>query len=271
MWSGSVAFGLVNVPVKLYSAISEQDIHFHLLNSDGSCRLREKLYCPETGKEYDFKDTAKGFELAPDQYIILNKDEQEQLKPEAGDVLEITDFVDLKEIDPIYLNRTYYLGPDRGGAKPYRLLFEAMEKTNKAAIGTFVMRGHQYLAAIRVGRGLLCLETMYFAEDIRDTEEVEGIERGKVDKRELALASQLIDNWTTQFKPEKYHNTYRDKVKAALEKKSKGKRLETAPKKKKAGTVVDLMSALKASMSKKGKAEKPVARAGGSKKRKKAG
>jgi DNA end-binding protein Ku len=249
MWSGSISFGLVSVPIKLYSAIADKSIRFHLLDKKGTCRLREKLYCPETGKEYDFTDTARGFELAPNQYVILDKGELAALKPEAGDILAIKDFVDLEEIDPIYFDRTYYLGPDRGGSKPYRLLYEAMKRTGKAGIGSFVMRGHEYLAAVRVGDEILYLETLHYAEDIRSTDEAGKIGTASIDKRELTLATELIDSWTTAFKPEKYHNEYRDRLEEAINKKAKGRSLASEqPRAQGRGKVIDLMDALKASI-----------------------
>src|SRR2546426_4331174 len=165
MWSGSITFGLVNVPIKLFPAVQDKDVHFHMLSKDGKCRLRRKLVCPETGKEYDFKETARGYEIAPDQYVIVHDEELRNLKPEAGRHIEITDFVDLEEIDPVYYNRPYWLAPDEKGAKAYQLLLNAMLETAKVGIAKFVMRGKEYLAAIRPREGALCLEIMNFAEE----------------------------------------------------------------------------------------------------------
>src|SRR5690606_39339020 len=143
------SFGLVSVPVRLTTAVRDKDIHFHMLSPDGSCRLRRKLYCPDTGKEYDFKDTARGYEVAPDQYVLVDEKELEQIKPEKGNTIDIEDFVDLASVDPIYYARTYYLLPGEGGAKSYRLLVDAMTETGRAAVAHFTMRQKQHLTIIR--------------------------------------------------------------------------------------------------------------------------
>lgn len=258
IWSGAISFGLVNVPVKLYSAISQNNIQFHMLSPDGNCRLRQKLFCPETGEEYNFGETARGYEIAPNQYVILKKDEFDSLKPESGDVIEIDDFVDLKDIDPIYYDRPYYIGPDRGGDKVYRLFLEALEKTKRVGIGHFVMRSHEYLAAIRVKDNILCLETMNYAEDVRPANEV-TVAEGKPDKRELSLATELIDSWTSQFDPQKYHSTYRERMRKVIEEKAEGRAVIAPAPKAKPGKVVNLMDALKASIEQKS-SEKPAPR-----------
>ena len=249
IWSGAISFGLVSVPVKLHSAIADRNIRLHLLTPDGECRLREKLYCPETGKEYDFTDAARGFEIAPGQYVLLDDDELQNIKPESGDTINLESFVDIEEIDPIYFNRTYYLEPVQSGVKPYAVLLKALEDTKKAGLGGFVMRGNEYLGAVRPGNGVLCLDTMHFADEIRSPEEEITIGKEKVDKRELALATELIKSWTGEFEPEKYHSTYREKLRKAIEKKAKGQKI-TAPshKTEKKGKVIDLMSALKKSL-----------------------
>ncbi len=249
IWTGAISFGLVNVPIKLYSAISEQTVRFHIMSSDGKCRLRQKLYCPETDKEYDFSETAKGYEVAPDQYVILEHDELDELKPDTGDVIEIREFVKLADIDPIYMNRSYYLGPGKGGAKPYRLLYDALKKTDVVGIGSFVMREREYLAAIRAGEKGLTLESMYYSEDLRAHEEIGEIENVKLDKRELTLATELIESWTSEFDPERYHNEYRERLQKAVDQKAKGKKVKLAhAEPKKEDNVVSLLDALKKSM-----------------------
>ena len=249
IWSGAISFGLVSVPVKLHSAIADKNIRLHLLTPDGGCRLREKLYCPETGKEYDFTDAARGFEIAPGQYVLLDEEELQNIKPESGDTINLESFVDVEEIDPIYFNRTYYLEPVQSGMKPYAVLMKALEETKKVGLGGFVMRGNEYLGAVRPGDGVLCLDTMHFSDEIRSPEEELSIGKEKIDKREVALATELIKSWTGEFNPEKYHSTYREKLRKAIEKKAKGQKI-TAPahKTEKKGQVIDLMSALKKSL-----------------------
>src|SRR5687767_9402214 len=142
MWSGSISFGLVNIPVKLHTAVRNREVHFHLLTKDGTCRLRRKLVCPDDDKEkeYDYKDTTRGYELGPDQYVVIKDEELSALWPEARRTIDIQDFVGLSDIDPIYYEKAYYLMPDQNGTKAYRLLFEAMSRTKKVGIATFVMR-----------------------------------------------------------------------------------------------------------------------------------
>ncbi len=249
IWSGAISFGLVSVPVKLHSAIADKNIRLHLVTPDGECRLREKLYCPDTGKEYDFSDAARGYEIAPNQYVLLDEEELKNLRPESGDVIQLESFVDLEDIDPIYFNRTYYLEPVQSGIRPYAVLLKALEDTKKAGLGGFVMRGNEYLGAVRPGDGVLCLDTMHFADEIRQPEEEISLGKEKVDKRELALATQLIESWTAKFDPGKYHSSYREKLRQAIEKKAKGQKISKAPmKSEKKGKVIDLMSALKSSL-----------------------
>ncbi len=246
IWSGAVSFGLVNVPIQLMSAIREQKIHFHMLSPDGGCRLRQKLYCPETGKEFDFKDTARGYEVAPDQYVIIDDEELDKLKPESGDVIKIEEFVKLDEIDLKYLDRTYYVQPGKGGARPYRLLLEALDRTKRVGIGSFVMREREYLAAIRASDGVICLETMYYPEDIVVPEESKA---SAVDKRELDLAIELVNSWTTKFNPKKFKNEFREDLQEAIEEKAAGKKLKkTSAKRPATGKVINLLDALKKSL-----------------------
>jgi DNA end-binding protein Ku len=250
MWSGSITFGLVNVPVRMYSAVHPKSVHFHMLTKDGSCRLRRKLYCPDTGEEYDYKDTARGYEIAPDQYVLIDPEELEALKPESARTIEITDFVDLHQIDPIYYNSTYFLGPGKDGEKPYKLLHDAMQDAQKVGIAKFVMREKEYLAAIRpVERGL-CLETMYFADEVGALNDVPGLPvAARVQKKEVEIARKLIDTLATDFKPEKYHERYREQVLAMIKKKAKGQEI-VAPQSREAEAppVYNLMKALEESL-----------------------
>src|SRR5436190_20198125 len=166
IWSGSISFGLVNIPVKLVTAVRDKSVHFNLLAADGGSRLRRKLYSPDTGKEYEYDQTVRGYEIAPDRYVIVKDEEIEKLRPEKTRRLDITEFVELEAVDPIFYDNTYYLAPDEGGAKAYALLVAAMKRTKRIAVARFVMRDRQYLAAIRPVDGALLLHTMRYADEI---------------------------------------------------------------------------------------------------------
>jgi DNA end-binding protein Ku len=249
IWSGSITFGLVNVPVKMFTAVRDRGVHFHMLSDDGSCRLRRKLVCPETGKEYDFNQTARGFEIAPDQYVIVTDEEINSLKPEAGRTIDITDFVDLASIDPLYYSRPYYLAPDERGGKAYHLLHEAMTRSAKVGIATFVMRQKQYLAALRPMREILCLEVMNYADEIVPLDDIPGVQRaGEADKRELSVAQRLIDALSGEFEPEKYRDDYREQLVQLIEKKAAGEEVVLQPAREEPARIADLMEALEASL-----------------------
>lgn len=249
IWKGDISFGLVSVPVSLSSTSSSSGPHFHRMSSDGSCRLRQKLYCPESEKEYDFSDTALGYEIAPDQYVILEREELDAVKPEGGDTIKILDFVELSEIDPIYFHKTYYLLPDKRGARPYQLLVEAMTRKKTVGIAKFVMRRKEYLAALRVIHSdYLALETMYFEEELKGKDTLPELEQQEVSKNELKLAEQLIENYAGPFSPGKYKNEYREELEDMLEEKAKGKSVAVDRSSKKSGKVIDLMEALKKSV-----------------------
>ena len=253
LWTGSISFGLVAVPIRLVTAVRDKSIHFNLLSPDGSCRLRRKLYCPETGVEYDFKETARGYEIAPDQYVLLQEDELKELKPEAGRSINISDFVDLASADPLYFDRTYYLLPGEGGAKAYRLLVEAMAKSRKAAVAQFVMHDNQHLALVRALDDALVLHTMHYADEIVPAGSLkdELATDVAVSERELKVAQQLIASLDTNFKPEAYRDTYRDEVKRLIELKAEGEAVTVSTQTEEEldiGQPINLMEALKKSL-----------------------
>jgi DNA end-binding protein Ku len=249
IWSGAISFGLVNVPVRLYSAIHDHSIHFHLLGPDGKCRLRRKLVCPETDKEVQWNETKRGFEIAPDQYVIIENEELNALRPAATRTIDITDFVDLAEIDPVFYSSPYYLAPDERSGKPFRLLHEAMVKSNKVGIATFVMRQKEYLVAIRPYQKIMVLETMNYADEIADPGEIPetGLD-AKVDKRELQMAQRLIDALSAEFDPRKYKDEYRAEVQKLIERKSEGEEVYIPPTPTEPKRVHDLVKALEASL-----------------------
>lgn len=252
LWKGVISFGLVNIPVRMYTAVRDRSLRFHMLTQDGSCRLRQKLYCPETGKEYNFNETARGYEVAPDQYVLLEDDEIRKLLPETGRNIEIEDFVALEEIDPIRYNRPYFLAPAEGGSKPYRLLIEAMEQTGKIGIARFVLHNKQHLAAVRVMQGGLALSTMYWPDEVLALKDVVAVPEDKVDPRQIQLATNLIEAMTKPFDPARYTDTYREKLAELIERKAEGKRIPLPSEPQKTAQVVDLMEALKRSLEKSG-------------------
>ncbi|HEY3486576.1 MAG TPA: Ku protein [Gammaproteobacteria bacterium] len=248
LWKGIISFGLVNIPIRMFPAVRSKNVRFHMLTEDGSCRLRQKLYCPETGKEYDFKDTARGFEVAPDQYVILDEKEITKLLPDSGRSIEIEDFVSLEEIDPLRYDRPYYLAPSEGGTKPYSLLVKAMERAGKVGIARFVLHSKQHLAAVRVVQGGLALSTMHWNDEVLALEDVTAVPNDKIDPRQLALANNLIDSLTRPFDPERYQDTYRAELNALIARKAEGKRIPLPSEPQKTAQVVDLMEALKRSL-----------------------
>jgi DNA end-binding protein Ku len=251
MWSGSLSFGLVNIPVKLYTAVKEERVAFHMLHDQDHVRLQRKMVCPADGKEIHPEHIVKGYEVAPDQYVIVSAEELEALAPEKSRNIDITDFVDLTDIDPMYYDRPYYLLPGPNAARPYRLLVEAMTKSGKVGIARFVMRDKEYLAAIRPVEDVLCLETMHFGNEVLPAEEIDDEAPSKVHvgERELKVAQQFIESLSTEFQPKKYHDDYQERVKAMLAKKAKGEDVVTPPPvERKAGKAVDLMAALEASL-----------------------
>jgi DNA end-binding protein Ku len=250
MWSGTVTFGLVSVPVKLYSAVKQKDVRFHLLHDQDGARIQERRVCSAEGKEVPYEHVVKGYEVSRGQYVVVTKEELAALDPKATRTIDIEDFVDLAEIDPVYYDHTYYLAPDRGGAKAYALLREAMEKMKKVAIARVVLRTKQYLCAIRPLGPALALSTMLWADEVLPASQLEGVSSAqpKAREKELAMAQQLIETLVTDFQPDKYRDDYREQVLAMLERKAQGKQIVTAPEEARPAKVIDLMDALKASL-----------------------
>ena len=252
IWTGSISFGLVNVPVKVYSAVRQQDLHFNQFDPNGN-RIRYKRVSEKTGREVDYGDIVKGYEVKKGKYVMVDPEELEAFEPRATRTVDIDDFVDLDEIDPIYYEHTYYLVPAEkgaGAAKAYRLLLEAMEKQSKVGIGSVVMRGKQYLAAIRPLAGVLALSTMLFADEVLSPKDLDErpAARANVSDREVKMASQIISSLTTKWDPKRYHDTYRERVEDYLAKKAKGQTVEVEPDTAEPSKVTDLMTALEDSL-----------------------
>jgi len=255
IWSGSISFGLVNVPIKLFSAVSQQDVRFHQLRKSDGSRIRQKRVSAADGAEVAYEEIVKGYEVGPDQYVLVDPEELAALDPKATQTIDIEEFVDLDQIDPIFYEHPYYLVPDRRAEKAYALLGEAMRRTNKVAIARFVMRTKQYLAAVRPGpQGVLVLSTMLYADEVVPVDRLEGLPGAdtlaEVSDRELQMASALIESLTAEeFTPEEFHDTYRERVLELIDAKAAGQTVTPPAAAADAGArVVDLMAALEASV-----------------------
>src|SRR5215218_650482 len=224
IWSGSISFGLLNVPVKLYSAVSKQTVRFKELREGDGSRIRHKRVAEEDGKEVPYEKIVKGYEISPEQYVVLTREELEELDPKKTRAIEIQDFVDLDEIDPIYFEQPYYLGPDAGAEKAYALLVQAMRDERKVAVARFVLRNKEHLAAIRPMGDVLTMATMRFADEVTKPEELDDVlgEKPKLDKRELEMAQQLIDSLTSEFDADQYRDEYREELLNLIERKAQG-------------------------------------------------
>ena len=254
IWSGSISFGLLNVPVKLYSAVSKQTVRFRELREGDGSRVKHKRVAESDGKEVPYEKIVKGYEYAPDQYVVLTKDELSDLEPQRSRAIEIQDFVDLDDIDPIYFEQPYYLGPDKGAARAYALLVQAMKESRKVAIARFVLRNKEHLAAIRPMDDVLTLTTMRFHDEVTSPNELDGEvfeeeKPKKPEQRELEMAKQLIESLTGDFQPNTYRDEYREELLDLLERKAAGKEVVSAPTEEPKPTKApDLMAALEESL-----------------------
>jgi DNA end-binding protein Ku len=259
IWSGSLAFGLVNVPISLFSATQDNTVHFNQFQRGTSSRIRYRRVNEDTGEEVDYADIAKGHDVGGGDYVIVTREELEEIEPGRSRTIDINDFVDAGDIDPIYYQKTYYLAPQSDQAeRAYSLLRQAMEKADKIAIATFVMRTKQYLAAIRPDADVLVLETMFFADEVRDpVEEIEQLPAdAPLEERDLTMAVQLIESMATPWEPENYRDTYRERLMDLIEAKRQGREVVTEQPTASSENVVDLMEALRASVEA-AKAHKP--------------
>jgi DNA end-binding protein Ku len=248
--SGTISFGLVNIPVKLFTAAVSQNIAFHLIHAKCGSRIKQQQVCPICNVVLTREDLVKGYELAKNQHVQLSEAELESLEHEASKNIEIVEFLPLPEVDPIYFEKTYYLGPDKGGEKPYRLLADAMSKSNRVALAKYVMRGKENLVLVRPAQDGLMLHMMYFADEIRNFAEIDK-GSGKVKDTELDLATRLIEELSTdEFQPEQYQDEYRQRVLDLVNRKAEGKEIVAGPVESRSAEVVDLMEALKASLAK---------------------
>ena len=257
IWNGMISFGLVNIPVGLYPATRDNDLHFHLLHKKDCGRIRQQRVCEECGEVVDYDELVKGFEYEKGEYVEITQEELEKAQPEANELITIHSFVDPAKIDPIYYERPYYLMPDRRSGKVYSLLREALKKSNRVGIATFVLRTKEYLATLRPCGDALILDTIHFADEIRDAE---GMPEKKQDlkKEELQMTQQLIDSMEEpDFDADKFSDSYAQAVQKMIESKLEGKKVTgSKAKPRQATNVIDLMSRLKASLEEAEKGEK---------------
>ncbi len=247
--SGTISFGLVSIPVRMYSAASSGGARFNMLHAKCGNRVKQQLFCPVDNTTVERTDIVKGYEFAKDQYVRVTDEELKALEGDASQIIDIAEFVPLPKVDPIYFENTYYLGPDKGGEKAYRLLADAMAKTDRVALAKFVMRGKESLVLVRPAQGGLMLHTMYFADEVRDFGEVDKGESAKIKPGELDLALRLIDELShDEFKAEQYQDEYRLRVLDLINMKVEGKEVTAVGPQMQRAQVIDLMDALKESL-----------------------
>jgi len=248
IWKGAVSFGLVNVPVKMYTATHDNDIPLRLLHREYNEPIQYSRTCPKCEQEVAWSDIVKGYEYEAGQYVTFDKEELEELAAESSREIRIMDFVDLADIDPIYFQKTYYLSPEETGRHAYKLLVEALKSTRKIGIANVTIRQKSSLAAVRVVNGVLSLVTMHYAGEIQDKAQIPNLPGAeKVDRRELDMAKMLIEQLTGNFEPEKYKDEYKERLREAIDDKIEGREVKAAPEEK-MSNVLDLMDALQASL-----------------------
>jgi DNA end-binding protein Ku len=252
IWSGTISFGLLNVPVKLYSAVSRKTIRFNELRSSDGARVRHKRVAEGTDEEVPYEEIVRGYEITPDRYVTFTREELAELDPAKTRTIDIQDFVDIGDIDPIYFESPYYLGPAEGAEKAYSLLSEAMESSGKAAIARFVLRNREHLAAIRANDGVLTMTTMRFADEVVAPEELEDVlpqDSPRVQKKEVEMAEQLIGSLTAEFDPGQYRDEYREELISLIERKAEGEDIVSSVSEEPEPTKApDLMAALEESI-----------------------
>ena len=251
IWTGTISFGLVTVPVKMYSAVSRKTVRFHQLNRATGARIGMRRVDPTTGDEVPYEDIVKGYEIGPDRYVVIEPDELDALDPKATKTIDIEEFVEISEIDPIYYDHNYYLAPTAGGTKAYRLLLDAMRESGKVGIGKVVIRSKQQLCALRPTGEVLTLTTMLFGDEVLPPDrldELESVGEAEATQRELTMAQQLIDSLSADFEPERFKDEYRERVLELIERKAAGEEIAVQPTAEEPAAAPDLMAALEASL-----------------------
>ena len=256
--SGTISFGLVSIPIKLYTAASSGGVAFNFLHNRCGSRMKQQQFCPVCDEVVQRSDLVRGYEFTKNQYVRFENEELKALEEETSKVIELEEFVPLEKVDPVYFEKTYYLGPDKGGEKAYRLLADAMTESNRVGLAKYVMRGKEALVLIRAVQGGLMLHTMYYADEVRDFDDIDRGQTVNLKDGELELALRLIDELVSkEFHPENYHDEYRARVLQLVEQKVEGKEVTALEPQVRQGQVVDLMEALKASLEKHDGAAKP--------------
>jgi len=252
MWTGAISFGLVTVPVKLYSALDRKAVRFHQLSGKTGARISQRRVDPTTGEEVPYEEIVKGYEISKDHYVVIEPGELDALEPKKTKTIEIEEFVELSQIDPVFYDHPYYLAPATGGVKPYRLLLQAMRETNRVAIARVVIRSKEQLVALRPIGEALGMATMIFADEVTPPESLEEIREAsevKTTKRELDMAKQLVNSLAGDFHPEDFSDTYRQEILDLIERKAQGEEIAVQPRVDDTpAPAPDLMSALKASL-----------------------
>ena len=245
LWKGAVSFGLVTIPIKVFTATEEKDVSFNMLHKTDNARVRLQRVCSEDGEVLEMSDIVKGYEISPGQYVTLDSDDFDKVPVNTTHTIEITDFVPADQIDPIYYQKTYYLEPDKIGAKPFALLKAVLEGSKLVALAKVTLRQKEQLCTLRIYENTIAMETMFYADEIRSTEEIEA-PSFELSENELKMAKSLVDMLTGEFEPEKYDDNYREALLELIEQKSQGQEItRPAPV---AGKVTDLMEALRASV-----------------------
>jgi DNA end-binding protein Ku len=245
-----VSFGLVNVPVKLFTAVRHKDVRFHQLHVTDGARVQQRRVCSLDGEELAFEDIARGYEISPGRYVVVEQEDLDTLDPESTRRIDVEAFVPLGEIDPLFYDGSYYVAPDASGSRAYKLLVDAMVESGQVGIGRFVLRTKEYLCAVRPVDGMLVLSTMNYADEIADPGELDGFPTAEApgDERELEMARRLIELLSKDFDPTAYHDTYRERLLGLIERKAEGQEITVPQPAEVSATVVDLMAALEASV-----------------------
>jgi len=260
VWSGYLTFGLISMPVRLFSGARSSSISFHMLHRDDLQRVKQQLYCPADNRVIERSETVKGYEYRKDEYVVIEPDEIKKIEPKTAKTMEILEFVKADEVDPVFFESSYYLMPEEAGRRPYALLTKALEESNYVAIAKLTMHNREYTVFLRPRDGGMMLHTMYYAEEVR---EVEGFGAPDVELKdaEVKVAHQLIEALADKWDPEKYHDTFQENLKKMIQTKLEGGKIAEVEKPKKLAPVVDLMSALKQSLAEMEGKKKPAATA----------
>lgn len=248
IWSGAISFGLVNIPVKIYSAVAQQEINFDMLDKKDMSPIRYARISKSSGKEVDYKDIVKGYEHQKGSYIVVTEKDFEKASPEKSKTIDILDFAKEEEIDSIYFEKPYYLEPDKGAAKAYTLLLKALQKSKKVAIAQFMIRNRERIGVLKPMGDIIILNQIRYHSEIKDHKDITIPKVDKLSNQEIEMALKLIDQLTREFKPEEYKDNYVESIKKVIEAKAKGKEIKAAPAKKSTKEVKDLMSVLKESL-----------------------